>query len=427
MIKKWFNKITWIQVLINNKVIRNIILFLLALCFFLIVLINLTEHKIIIDLNKIDNTSNVMIKRFFSSKPILQREYFQNGVLKFERIINYFSENSAIREWHPDGFIKSIQLFGDDSLRNQKITFYNNGNVESVSEYYKDESDGISIKYYESGRLKEKGGFSNGEKNGEWSYFHNNNNLFLIGNYLQNKPVGTWIINDSTGALRANLQYKLSTVYGIEFNNNGQNISQGELENKSTNIAINLLEYDNSFKALSKQLNKANIFETLGFYKYGKWKYWDDSGMLTSILNYSDGQLNGTAVYFGNDGLASDTISYYKGIDEKKIRSVSPYWLYSYPSLYEGDIVEITGPVQEYKETIYGKPFITVGKWERIIMPYVGSRGNGRTIGPTCYFGESNKNILQNLRRNAKVTIRGKCSVGLMGLVTLQECVLIDY
>jgi antitoxin component YwqK of YwqJK toxin-antitoxin module len=368
-----------------------------------------------------------MVKRFFSSKPILKRYYFGNGEIKIEQINNYFYDNSVRREWYENGTIKSIQLFGSDSLRDQKVTFYKNGNVESLSEYFNEMSDGISIKYFETGQIKEKGMYGVGRKYGEWSYFHKNSNLILTGNYHQNNPVGTWYINDTTGTLIAQLQYELTKTYGIEYNNNGKKISQGELENKSSNIAINLLEYDNSIMALTKQLNNANIFETLGFYKYGKWKYWNDSGFLSSILKYSDGQLNGSSVYFDNDGIARDTISYYKGVDESKIRNVSPYSLYTFPSLYEGDIVEITGPVQEYKETIYGKPFITVGRWERIIMPYVGSRGNGRTIGPTCYFGESDKNILKKLRRNSNVTIRGECSVGLLGLVTLKGCVLIDY
>jgi antitoxin component YwqK of YwqJK toxin-antitoxin module len=135
------------------------------------------------------------------------------------------------------------------------------------------ENDGLSEVYY-----------WNGLKSGIYKvYFAKTGKLEALGDYEQDKPVGSWYYFDETSRLFM-IERKLGEGKEIKLKNDeGSYII---LANKSF-----IKVYNKNGILIRKGLAIYDEDVQLEFFMYGLWKYYDETGKLIREVNYKEGKI----------------------------------------------------------------------------------------------------------------------------------------
>lgn len=124
-----------------------------------------------------------------------------------------------------------------------------------------------------------------GLRQGPWQGTHPNGRVRYTGQFVDNKPIGTFKHFNPDGSARLNLYHELhnDTVKAVFFHRNGQNLATGQfLHQKRT----------------------------------GLWTYYSQSGQKLSENSYLNGQMHGAFLIFFPSGAISERIDYVEGRKE---------------------------------------------------------------------------------------------------------------
>ena len=87
------------------------------------------------------------------------------------------TENGIVKDYYPDGQLKTEWRCQGGHLNGTSKLYYENGTVEKESSYANDARQGVTNSYYESGALKSICNFNNGELDGAHKIFYENGTL----------------------------------------------------------------------------------------------------------------------------------------------------------------------------------------------------------------------------------------------------------
>lgn len=118
----------------------------------------------------------IAIISFFScNNENVQKEYFENGNIKYEGQTNKKEQKIGIHKWYyPTGKIKIISYYENGLQSDTTKSFFSNGQLDYIGFFYKNKKHGISKSFFENGQLSAVENYSDGVLDGERkSYFEN--------------------------------------------------------------------------------------------------------------------------------------------------------------------------------------------------------------------------------------------------------------
>lgn len=215
-----------------------------------------------------DLAGNVVVKVDTTSETFVDKDYFDNGVLRLEGGIRNGKRNGLWRYYNPNGILTGESTYLDGDLSGPQKTYYLNGGIHT--EYYCDsnKTNGLYKEYYENGQLKAQSWYMNDLQQGRYFNYYKNGKIQNTG-YLENgKNVGT--IN----YLYSNGNPDLDQVYNDD------------------NILVGIKQYDTKGNMLdSAMLPNGN----------GKYTRRYENGQLLCIATYANGGLNDSlTLYYPN-------------------------------------------------------------------------------------------------------------------------------
>jgi len=160
--------------------------------------------------------------------------------------------------------------------------------------------------------LKVEGNFIKGSRVGNWKYFLNNGNLLAKGDYLKNSMVGKWHILNSKGHTRLIKDFDddiiLKTYYVKEFWSNGIIKSEGNALKDNFN---NIESFFGYVKEGFDNLEDENYLRFSKIRWDGKWKQYDEDGILKAIKYWENDRLIRTEKVYSFDDLVERDGTYY--------------------------------------------------------------------------------------------------------------------
>lgn len=134
------------------------------------------------------------------------------------------SEKQVVREFHPNGTLKSEAVVKDDTLDGEVKIYYENGSIANVSNYKNDVQVGENLIYYENGILKIKEHYNtSGKLDGKVTEYFENGELRLEGQYENGLKTGVWKEYYQNGILFEENKFSLDDLNGLQklFHPNG--------------------------------------------------------------------------------------------------------------------------------------------------------------------------------------------------------------
>ena len=184
--------------------------------------------------------------------------------------------------------------------------YYNNGKLKFEYEIKNGEKEGFSREYYENGQLKKESCYKNGKLNGLYKQYYENGQLEIEATYKDGKIDALFKSYYKNGELEIESVAKEGIPHGLrkEYYENGQlkydlNYKEGELDGLCKRYYENgQLEIESYFK--NEKLN-------------GLCKQYYENGKLRLEENYINGKLNGVVKDYFDDGKIKGEYSYKEG------------------------------------------------------------------------------------------------------------------
>lgn len=251
--------------------------------------------------------------------------------------------------------VKEELFYIDDTLQNEKTTYYPNGQIKSIEIIKNGVKNGDSYTYNQAGEIIEEAYFEKGQltkkqlinqydkdslKTGLWRSYYPNGTLKTEANYKEGKLNGLYKQYNKYGSLEAINYMELDSVSSnsrdielIELYREyypGGEIEKvvGGLTNGKKNGQFRV--YDEKGQLVNGFLyeNDTIIAEGLilndGTYD-GEWEYFYPSGKILAKGVYENGKKNGTWTYYYENGKTQQTGKYTDGI-------YSGQWFWYYPN-----------------------------------------------------------------------------------------------
>ncbi|MBN1107707.1 MAG: toxin-antitoxin system YwqK family antitoxin [Bacteroidales bacterium] len=178
---------------------------------------------------------NIMYRATFrNDKPVGEfKRYFPDGRLRSVLIYSDDSREADATIYHSNGFVSSKGKYVDQ-LKEGKWQFYSayvDGWLINEEFYTANIRNGLSMSYFQDHTPAEKVNFVKGLREGEWLRYHQNGKLFLkafylndklhgkfetwyengkpeySGTYKNNAREGKWVIYDDKGAVKYEINY----------------------------------------------------------------------------------------------------------------------------------------------------------------------------------------------------------------------------
>ena len=184
--------------------------------------------------------------------------------------------------------------------------YYNNGKLKFEYEIKNGEKEGFSREYYENGQLKKESCYKNGKLNGLCKQYYENGQLEIEATYKDGKIDALFKSYYKNGELEIESVAKEGIPHGLrkEYYENGQlkydlNYKEGELDGLCKRY------YENG------QLAKESYFKNEKL--NGLCKQYYENGKLRLEENYINGKLNGVVKDYFDDGKIKGEYSYKEG------------------------------------------------------------------------------------------------------------------
>ena len=278
----------------------------------------------------------------------------KGNLLKTTKYINGEIQEDAIetaklevkRSYYSDKKLKTYKSYRNGIPDGVHKEFDENGNAISTVIYKlgiivakggtvddKGRKQGSWTEYFITGEKKSQGIFVDGKKSKKWIYFYTSGKTEQIGNYQYGKEVGDWIWNYENG----NILRKESFINGkaegifVEYDKNGNEISKGKyytgLKDGEWFYVNDIYKLTGSYEegiksgiwkqtntSTNKVVSETNFYENM---KDGIYKLYYDNGVLKVLGKYESGLKQGDWKYYNEQGVNTLTVKYSDGVDVK--------------------------------------------------------------------------------------------------------------
>lgn len=162
-----------------------------------------------------------------------------------------------------------------------------------------------------------------GRRQGPWQGNYPSGVLRYQGQFVDDKPTGTFMYYHNDGALRAELHHHpgRDTVPAIYFHRNRQRMASGQFSNNQ---------------------------------RVGLWRFFSDMGVKLAENQYENGVLHGQAVTFFSQGSKAETVEYKEGKKQGAWYQYFEDGSHRLIAAYENDL--LSGPFKLFYEN--GKPLL---------------------------------------------------------------------
>ena len=240
-------------------------------------------------------------------------------------------------------------------LQGRYISYFLNGNMESKGQFVNNETTGVWEFYYESGNLKMRGVLRQNSNYGLWEYFYESGQKSMdgtidnkkregiwkiyyesgevkeIGEYVNNMRSGFWETYFEDGAKRGEIVYAEDHGRYTEFYHSGKVFAEGPKAGPrnvgrwryydESGLLLREGDYVNGKKqGVWKNYYSSGKVASMGMYENdvetGEWKYFFEDGSVSSAGEYMGGKKNGYWASYNPAGKLRSEITYNSGTGE---------------------------------------------------------------------------------------------------------------
>lgn len=246
------------------------------------------------------------------------REWYPNGVLKFEGNFINGKREGMFYTWHPNGKIKNEMKYANNVLDSLSFSFLENGMMEKkhnqdtdlalvydYSEFPKNlktfseqfgKLNGNYTKWDKFGRKIEEGYYHNNKKDSLWFKYDADGVVHEKGRFTDNQKDGTWFNYDQYGRPFSKSYYNkgnLDSIKNIVYYMDGSQFAVKNYKLKSR---------ENLIITFNQGGNKISKTQYIGSELTGTSIKWFDNGQKEYQINFLNNRLNGIAEYWNPDG-----------------------------------------------------------------------------------------------------------------------------
>jgi antitoxin component YwqK of YwqJK toxin-antitoxin module len=278
----------------------------------------------------------------------------KGNLLKTTKYINGEIQEDAIetaklevkRSYYPDKKLKTYKSFRNGIPDGVHKEFDKNGNAISTVIYKlgivvakggtvddKGQKQGLWTEYFVTGEKKSEGLFVDGKKSKKWNYYYISGKIEQVGNYRNGKAVDNWVWYYENGNIRREQTFINGKADGlfVEYDINGNEIAKGEFYSGKKDgdwFYVNDIykltgRYEEGVRtgvwkqtntSTNRVVSETNYFEDI---KDGVYKLFYDTGVLKVLGKYESGLKQGYWKYYNEQGVNTLTVKYSDGVDVK--------------------------------------------------------------------------------------------------------------
>lgn len=242
--------------------------------------------------------------------------YDINGVVESSGKLVDGKREGLWKFYDANGLLASERNYKDGLLDGEYKAYFPNGTISTYSVYEKGDRNGLYQDYFRNGFLLTEGYFKNDRKEGQWYSYYKNGNISSITNYLNGDKDGFYEEYDFSGKKRTETFYKkdllmqnslldsTGRIYSIDSLKNGNGVIKRYNQNGS--LAMNAEFKSGLWKDTVVTYNMRGIKTFVGFYvngvREGVSRSYDDFGVLKSEIQFQNGDNNGPAKFYNEEG-----------------------------------------------------------------------------------------------------------------------------
>jgi antitoxin component YwqK of YwqJK toxin-antitoxin module len=110
--------------------------------------------------------------------------------------------NGACYYYYPNGQLWGNMHYKNNILEGDQTIYYENGQLKSKEYFVDGKMHGYNVHYYENGKIKEEANLNHGVWEGKYACYDINGILWQGGYCKQNKPIGTWVMDNGPNGIR---------------------------------------------------------------------------------------------------------------------------------------------------------------------------------------------------------------------------------
>ena len=148
----------------------------------------------------------------FYSCSSIEKEYYDNGVLKKEYKLKNGEPHGLVKFYFPNGKIKETTYFENGIRNGLSKGFYTSGEIEWQINYTKDLEDGLYQEYFKNGNLKHSCFFRNGLQDSILVEKYENGSLKAIQNFKKGVKHGVQKTYYESGSLKLQAEWDSDIV-----------------------------------------------------------------------------------------------------------------------------------------------------------------------------------------------------------------------
>ena len=226
---------------------------------------------------------------------MIEKEYYNNGKLKFEYEIKNDEKEGFFREYYENGQLKKESCYKNGKLNALCKQYYENGQLELEYTLNEGKIHGLCKKYYENGQLEFEYNIKEDKKEGLCKEYYENGQLKSEYNCKENKVHGLYKDYYEDGHLKYEANYKEGNLEGLY----KQYYKSGQLEFEETYKEGKL----NGFCKSYYKNGQLEIESTLKEGKpHGLFKKYYENGQLKLECNYKEKKKDGLCKEYYENG-----------------------------------------------------------------------------------------------------------------------------
>ena len=161
------------------------------------------------------------------------REYYENGQLKKESCYKNGKLNALCKQYYENGQLELEYTLNEGKIHGLCKKYYENGQLEFEYNIKDDKKEGLCKEYYENGQLKSEYNCKENKVHGLYKDYYEDGHLKYEANYKEGNLEGLYKQYYKSGQLEFEETYKEGKIYGLfkEYNKNSQLIFEDYYEN----------------------------------------------------------------------------------------------------------------------------------------------------------------------------------------------------
>ena len=145
----------------------------------------------------------------------LCKQYYENGQLEIEATYKDGKIDALFKSYYKNGKLELESVSKEEKLNGLYKQYYENGRLKYDLNYKEEKLDGLCKQYYENGQLEKESYYKNGKLNGLCRQYYENGKLRLEENYINGKLNG--VVKDyfDDGKIKGEYSHKEGELEGL--------------------------------------------------------------------------------------------------------------------------------------------------------------------------------------------------------------------